>query len=496
MSPGSDATAVPVAVPSGMAAASAVSERAVSPMPKPALLGEQIEVPLVTGGVRRYTNLDYAASTPPLAEVVSALQQFLPYYSGIHRGTGFKSQIATAAYEGARSVVHAFFGARPDDVVVFTRNTTESVNLLAGSLPHGTSIVTFATEHHANLLPWRRDRLHVTSLAAPRSAEAAVTALDRHLDHAGADLVAVTGASNVTGELWPVRELADVAHAHGARILLDAAQLAPHFPVSVADFGVDYLAASGHKMYAPFGVGVLIGRPDWLERSAPFLRGGGAVEFVTTTDVLWTSLPDRQEAGSPNVTGAIALGAALQVLSRYGMHRLAAEELALGGYAREQLRRIPDVELFQLWGDDAERIGVVTFNVRGYEHSKLAVILSAEFGIGVRHGCFCAHPLMVDLLHVDPAEADLVRCRLMAGDKRRVPGAVRMSIGLGTTRADVDRLVDALKQIIAGGPRWTYDVSPETGDFAPKPDPRLWPELAVALTRPELWGRADVPSLQ
>jgi selenocysteine lyase/cysteine desulfurase len=481
-------------MPGRTASATAVPERTVLSMARPALIGEQMEVPLVTGGVRRYINLDYAASTPPLAEVVSALEQFLPYYSSIHRGTGFKSQVATGAYEGARSAVHAFFGARPDDVVVFTRNTTESINLLAGSLPDGTSIVTFASEHHANLLPWQKDNLHVTYLEAPRSADDAVAALAQHLDRASTDLVAITGASNVTGELWPVRELAEVAHAHGARVLLDAAQLAPHFPVSIANLGVDYMAASGHKMYAPFGVGVLIGRPDWLQRSAPFLRGGGAVEFVTTSDVLWTSLPDRQEAGSPNVIGAVALGAAVQVLSSYGMRRVADEELALGSYARRRLQQIPNVDAYRLWSDEAERIGVVTFNVRGYEHSKLAIILSAEFGIGVRHGCFCAHPLMVDLLHVDAAEAARVRDRLMQGDRRHVPGAVRMSVGLGTTREDVDRLVDAVAQIVSQGPRWTYDVSPQTGEFAPNPDPRVWPELTVPLSRPSSWGRANCSS--
>ncbi len=274
-------TTLPLRVPGGAPTATAAPERGAAATARPALLGDGVEVPLVTGGRARYINLDYAASTPPLTEVVDALGEFLPYYSSIHRGTGFKSQLATAAFEGAREAIHGFFGARSDDVVIFTRNTTESINLLAGSLPGGTSIVTFASEHHANLLPWRRDTLKVTHLAVPRSAEDAVAALARHLDVAGTDLVAVTGASNVTGELWPVRELTEVAHAHGARVLLDAAQLAPHFPVSIRDLGVDYMAASGHKMYAPFGVGVLIGRPDWLERSAPFLRGGGAVEFVT-----------------------------------------------------------------------------------------------------------------------------------------------------------------------------------------------------------------------
>ncbi len=467
----------------------AISERAISKA-RPSLLGESIEVPLVTGELRRYVNLDYAASAPPLAEVVSALEQFLPYYSSVHRGAGYKSQISTAAYEGARTAVHAFFGARPDDVVVFTRNTTDSINLLAESLPDEASVVTFSSEHHANLLPWQKGKLRVTYLTAPQSAEDAIERLDKHLATASTDLVAITGASNVTGELWPVAELAEVAHKHGARLLLDAAQLAPHVPVSLADLGVDYMAASGHKIYAPFGAGVLIGRSDWLQRSAPFLRGGGAVDFVTTSEVLWTSLPDRQEAGSPNVVGAVALGAAVQVLNSYGMSRLATEELKLARYARGRIQDIPKVDVYRLWNSEADRIGVVTFNVRGYEHSHLAAILSAEFGIGVRHGCFCAHPLMLELLHVDPSAAAQIRNEFRHGYRPRVPGAVRMSIGLGTTKDEVDYLVDALARIVSDGPQWNYTVSPQSGEFAPTPDPRPWPALTVALSHNSL-GRAE-----
>jgi selenocysteine lyase/cysteine desulfurase len=445
---------------------------------------------LVTGELRTYVNLDYAASTPPLARVVSAVEQFLPYYSSVHRGAGYKSLISTAAYEGARDVAHSFFGARCDDAVIFTRNTTDSINLLAESLPAGAAVVAFSSEHHANLLPWQKGNLHVTYLRAPLSAEEAVDRLATHLKTAHDDLVAVTGASNVTGEVWPVGELADVAHRYGARLLLDAAQLAPHLPINITELDADYMVASGHKIYAPFGAGVLIGRPDWLRQSAPFLRGGGAVDFVTTDEVLWTVLPARQEAGSPNVVGAVALGAALETLEAYGMEKLAAEEAALASYARQSLTDIPTVDVYGLWGAEAERIGVVTFNVRSYEHSQIAAILSAEFGIGVRHGCFCAHPLMLELMQVDAPQAAHIRDLIRQGNKRAVPGAVRISIGLGTTEDDIRYLVEALRQIVSEGPHWTYVANPEDGDFAPDPDPRRWPDLLVRLSH-EFGGAAE-----
>lgn len=452
----------------------------VEPSGRPRLVGEDVEVPLVDGTSRRYVNMDYAASSPALVKVAQAVDQFMPYYSSVHRGAGFKSQVSTAVYEGARKAVHAFFRARPDDTVIFTRNTTDSINLLAESLAPGMSVVAFASEHHANLLPWQKGRHSVTYLPPPASAQQAVARMLEHLRTTRTDLVAVTGASNVTGELWPVAKMAEIAHGHGARILLDGAQLAPHYPISVTDLDVDYLAVSGHKLYAPYGAGVLLGRPDWLEQSDPYMRGGGAVDFVTTSEVLWTSLPDRQEAGSPNVVGAAALGKSLEVLRNYGMERIAEDELALADYARTQLARVPGVEIYRLWDADAPRIGVLPFNVTGYSYSKVAAVLSAEYGIGVRHGCFCAHPLMVHVLQVDSGDIVQIRTSFRQGTRPRVPGAVRASLGLGTTRQEIDYFVSSVSELACHGPRWHYEEDSATGEFAPQPDPRPWPSLDLS----------------
>ena len=303
------------------------------------LVGADTEVPLVTGGTRRYVNLDYAASAPALQAVHDAVEELLGWYSSVHRGAGFKSRASTAAYEGARESIRRFVNARDDDAVIITRNTTDSINLLAGTLPEGTHVVAFAGEHHANLLPWKR--IGVRYLPVPETPAEMLEQLEttlRDLPHCeDPHLVAATGASNVTGEIWPVAEIARVAHQYGARLLVDAAQLAPHAPIDMQRDGIDYLALSGHKLYAPYGAGALIGERDWLSAGDPFLRGGGAVKLVTVEETLWAELPDRQEAGSPNVIGAVALGVACDTLTTAGMARIAAEESTLLDYARERL---------------------------------------------------------------------------------------------------------------------------------------------------------------
>jgi len=447
------------------------------------LVGAEVEVPLVTGGSRRYVNLDYAASAPALQVVHDAVEELLGWYSSVHRGAGFKSRASTAAYEGARESIRRFVNGRPDDAVIITRNTTDSINLLAGTLPEGTHVVAFDGEHHANLLPWKRCGVSYlpvpqTPGEVPERLEATLRALPPCEDP---HLVAVTGASNVTGEIWPLAEIARVAHDNGARLLVDAAQLAPHAPIDMQGDGIDFLALSGHKLYAPYGAGALIGERDWLSAGDPFLRGGGAVKLVTVDETLWADLPDRQEAGSPNVVGAVALGVACDALCAVGMERVAAEERELLAYARGRLEAVDGFEHYRIWAAAHPRVGLMTFNLGETPYDLLAAVLSAEHGIGVRHGCFCAHPLMVRLLRVADDELDRLLTGTRAGRSERLPGAVRMSIGVGTTQGAIDCLADALRQVASEGPRWTYAVNPATNEYEPDPDPRELPALSMRM---------------
>jgi selenocysteine lyase/cysteine desulfurase len=292
-------------------------------------------------------------------------------------------------------------------------------------------------------------------------------------------VVAVTGASNVTGEVMPVAAMARVAHQHGAIICVDAAQLAPHRAIDMAAMDIDCLAFSGHKMYAPFGAGALVLRSELVRDAEPLLAGGGAVDFVTLDDVLWTSMPDRLEAGSPNVIGAIALGVAAGTLGDVGMDRIAEHERDLLARVEDGLRALPRVKLLRLWdGPSVDRLGVVTFSVEGMHHALVAGALSAEHAVGVRHGCFCAHPYITHLLGIDALAADSVRSSLRRGERAGIPGAVRASFGIGTGERDVDAFIAALTDILERGPRLEYRQDDHTGDFLPVGDARTWPTFA------------------
>jgi selenocysteine lyase/cysteine desulfurase len=447
--------------------------------PLPGLAGRDLQVPLAAGGTARYVNLDNAASTPAMAAVVEAVNQVLPWYSSVHRGAGHASQVSTRLYEASRTAVHRFAGARPDDVVVFVRNTTDAVNHLAATLPmaDGQVVLTTAVEHHANMLPWRR-RAPVVHIAPQPSPQALIDAVRGALQSHDVGIVAMTGASNVTGEVYPIAEVAALGHDAGALMVVDAAQLAPHRAIDMAASGVDCLALSGHKMYAPFGMGAYVAPERVLHDCVPPLAGGGAVDFVTLDDVLWTHLPERLEAGSPNVVGAVALAAACTELQRCGMDAVAEHERELLRYLDERLARLDRVHVHRLWdGPEVDRLGVCTFTVEGVQHALVAAYLSAEHAIGVRHGCFCAHPYITHLLGITPKEADVVRRELRRGEHAHVPGAVRASFGIGTTRADVDALCDALTALVERGPALDYVQDHATGDFLPLGDTRTCPSF-------------------
>lgn len=414
--------------------------------------GQDLAVPLVGGGEIAYANLDYAASAPALRSVADHLAAVLPAYSSIHRGAGYPSMISTALYESARASVAATLRARRDDAVVFVRNTTDALNLLSRALPAGATVLHLDIEHHANQLPWRSHPYRC--LPAADTLAQTLQDLDRALAAEPTTLLAVTGASNVTGELLPLAELIALSHRHGARIAVDAAQLAPHRQIDLSAHDVDYLAFSGHKMYAPYGAGVLVGRRDWLDQAEPYLGGGGAVHSVTPDDVVWAPAPHRHEAGTPNLLGAVALAAAQRHLDQLGEQAIAAHEHALRTRLLDGLASLPEVTTHRIWHDSSESIGVVTFSVKGHDPGMVAAYLSAEHGIGVRDGRFCAHPLLGRLI---PGSA----------------GALRASFGLGSTTAHVDRLLNALEALVAYGPAWKYGI--EAGRWTPIADPRPMP---------------------
>lgn len=406
------------------------------------VVGGTTTVPLVDGSQRVYANLDYAASAPALEAVAARVTEVLPLYASVHRGAGYLSQVSTALYESARQTVARFVDARPDDVAIITRNTTDSLNLLAGVVPDGGRVLVLDVEHHANLLPWvqssERHGNRTTILPIQATVARTLDALRDELARQPYALVTITGASNVTGEALPIDQVVALAHAEGARVAVDGAQLVPHRGFSLTATDADYVAFSGHKTYAPFGAGALVGRRDWLDTGTPYLAGGGAVRDVRADRTVWQPAPARHEAGSPNVIGAIALAEACDQLAALPAGALAAHEEALRERLVAGLSGIDGVEIARIWPDSEAPVGVLTFTVPDHDPGLVAAYLAAEHGIGVRDGRFCAHPL---LAHLGASG-----------------GAIRASVGVGTTSEAVDRLVVALTQYLSTGPAVRYEV--------------------------------------
>jgi cysteine desulfurase/selenocysteine lyase len=380
------------------------------------IVGVERRVPLLDGSQQTYVNLDNAASTPPFRRVKQKVDEAMELYSSVHRGTGFKSQISTYLYDQARQVTADFVGAdRNYHAVIFGKNTTEAINQLANRFPFqdGDLVLTSIMEHHSNDLPWRAKAGMLYADVLPDGSldlEDFQHKLEKY--QAQIRLVTITGASNVSGFLPPIYELAEMAHAYGKKILVDCAQLLPHRQIDMGPINsprhLDFIALSGHKVYAPFGTGALIGPRAFFNRGDPDYRGGGTVDLVSLNEVQWSDTPERDEAGSPNVIGAVALAASLSLLKEVGMEAVAAHEAELTRYALQRLSSLPGLELFGCKNPDrtADRVGVIPFQVEGVPHAKVAAILGYEGGVGVRNGCFCAHPYVLKLLGINGKELD------------------------------------------------------------------------------------------
>ncbi len=395
------------------------------------LVGDGLLVPCADGTERPYLPFDAAGTTSALPQVLDAVEGFLPWYSSAGRGAGYKAQASALAYQSARLAALAFAGRGPDcgDVAVFCQNTTEAIHQLAARLrlSSGDVVVTTVAEHHANVLPWSRVAACRYVGCGPEGtfepADVAAVLGRRPVPR----LLAVTGASHVTGWLPPLGEIIAAAHHRGVPVLVDAAQLAPHRPLPAE---ADFLAWSGHKMYAPFGAGVLVGPRRVL---APGGRAG----------------PEPEEPGAPNVIGAVALAAATGALEGIGWPAITGHDLRIAGLLRRGLAAVPGVRLLGP-AAGAAVLPIVTFTVEGIPGALVAARLAAEDAIEVRHGGLSARAYLARLL-----------------GPGLVPGAVRASAGINTSGQDVARLLGALARLVSAGPPVRYRRDRSTGDFYP-----------------------------
>ncbi len=441
-----------------------------------AVVGVNAQIPLYDGSMAPYINFDNAASTPTLQPVLDKINELMIWYSSIHRGTGFKSQISSELYDLSREIVANFFGLSLSEnhTVIFVKNTTEAINKLAFRFPFepGDVVLVSRMEHHSNDLPWRR-RAKVVYIEVDDQGRLLMDDLEAKLrQYQGkVKLLAVTGASNVTGWVNDIHRMAELAHAHGARILVDAAQLAPHRKINMRpqnDPGhIDFLAFSGHKIYAPFGGGALLGDTDIFETGEPDMVGGGTVAIVSYDKSVYLPPPESDEAGTPNTVGVIAMAKALLVMDEIGMDAVAQHEEELTRYALEKMQTIPELHI--LGSNDPQdaphRLGVIAFNIGDLPHALTAAILNHEGGIGVRNGCFCAHPYLKLLMNISDEEAERMEAAILAGDRSQIPGAVRVSFGIYNTREEIDHLITVLQEIAQRNWKGEYSLNKTTGAY-------------------------------
>lgn len=374
---------------------------------------------------------DNAATTQKPQCVIDAISEaYCNENANVHRGIHFLSQHATDLMESARDKVRQFIGAGSTEEIIFTRGTTESINLLASSfssafLKEGDEVIISGMEHHSNIVPWQiqseRYGFRIKVIPVLDNGELDLEAF-KALVSDKTRLVSITHVSNVLGTVNPVSEIISLAHSHGIPVAVDGAQSVPHIKVNVQELGADFYAFSGHKIYGPTGIGVLYGRKELLEKMPPYQGGGEMIKRVTFEKTTYNELPYKFEAGTPDYVGSIALAKALDYVQGIGMDNIAAYESELCSYAIERLNAIPDMRII---GNAEHRSAVVSFLVGNIYPSDMGTLLD-RLGIAVRTGHHCAEPLM---------------------DRLGIPGTVRASFAFYNTKSEIDSLVDGIERV-------------------------------------------------
>ena len=413
--------------------------------------GVDLTIKLSDGAYVTPICFDNGATTPPFKCVNKEIMKHMQMYGSIGRGKGPKSEYSTRVYEKCREYIKQYFNIAGDNkyTVIFTKNTTEGMNLLANTLINSKcdKVLTTRMEHHANDLPWRYTS-NVIYVDVDKEGKVNIGNIeDALINHKGEiKYVTITGASNVTGYVNPINDIARVAHKYGAKIIVDAAQLAPHREINMKGTGnndsIDFLALSAHKMYAPYGSGVVIGLTEDLKNKEPFLKGGGAVDLVFDYDIYWSEPPSKFEAGTPNYLGAIALYTAMNKLKEIGFDKIQEHEELLKNRLLDGLEGMNRIVLYGT--RECDRLGVVPFNIDGINYENVADRLSYIRGIGVRQGAFCAHTYVRRLLGISDEEAQALLSR-----DCKAAGMIRASFGLYNTCQEVDEFLDTLDFMIS-----------------------------------------------
>jgi selenocysteine lyase/cysteine desulfurase len=440
------------------------------------IIGINQKVPLANHKQTKYIYFDNAASTPALVPVVQEINDYLNWYSGVHRGTGYKSLISSQIYNQCHDIIGRYVGADLErDSVIVLKNTTEAINKLSYRLRLKPSDVVITTdmEHHSNDLPWKA-KAKVKYARVNKHGELDIEDVRSCLqkNYPRVKLLAVCGASNVTGQINNVHLLAEMAHEYGCRILVDGAQLIPHRRFNMKPYSdpghIDFLAFSGHKMYAPFGAGVLIGPKEVFTDSPPEYQGGGTVKLVMKDMIYWADPPDSEEAGSPNVIGTYALAKTINYLEKLGMDRIEKYEQDLTNYALKKIQALRNIVVY----GGKSRVGVISFNIKGISHPLVGAILCFEAGIGTRTGCFCAQNYVRKLLGQTEKSQHIMLYEQNRIDK--LPGMVRISLAGYNTFEEVDYLVKWLEKITQNKSEFEqrYQYDPGRGSFVPKDIPK------------------------
>lgn len=409
-------------------------------------------IPDKNGDLVTAINFDNAATTPAFKPVLEEIIEFSNCYSSIHRGTGYKSILSSKVYENSRKIICNFVHCdHNENTVIYVKNATEAINKLSYAIScvnKNSIILSTRMEHHSNDLPWR-NKFKVDYVDVDELGKLEIEDLKNKLEkyNGKVKLVCVTGASNVTGYKNPIYKIAKICHRYGAKILVDGAQLVPHFPIymksSNKDKNIDFLVFSAHKMYAPFGVGVLIGPKETFLCSEPDYVGGGTIDIVTDDSVTWAEPPDKNEAGTPNIMGVMALTASIRTLKYLGMKNIDNHEMNIYFYALNQLKKIPHIRIYCDTNYKCDKVAILPFNINGIHHEVTAKLLSEMSGIAVRSGCFCAQPYVKRLLGISEEEMKYYQ----QNPKVKRPGMVRLSFSFYNTYSEVDVLIETLERI-------------------------------------------------